>query len=245
MTANTPEIRRGVVSPVECLKEGWAASKGQYWLIFGIVFVGVLIGNAVPVFLWGPMMCGIYLCLLRKLRGQPLDFGMLFKGFDYFAPSLVPGAVQFLPLLLLFIVYFIILFAFATIAAPTGYVSQAEANEFVTTIMLMYAGFIIAMVIVGWATMIFLLFPYALIVDRGLSGWESVKTSVRAALANFPGIFGLLLLSLLLMFAGVLACYVGAFLTWPIVFTSWAIAYRKVFGDPPHIADEMPLPAAA
>jgi uncharacterized membrane protein len=72
-----------------------------------------------------------------------------------------------------------------------------------------------------------------------------VKTSVRAALANFPGIFGLLLLSLLLMFAGVLACYVGAFLTWPIVFTSWAIAYRKVFGDPPHTADEMPLPPAA
>ncbi|MGQ0760531.1 MAG: hypothetical protein ACT4OT_00735 [Acidobacteriota bacterium] len=245
MTPNFPEIRRGVVSPMECLKEGWAAIKGQYWLIFGIVFVGVLIGNAVPVFLWGPMMCGIYLCLLRKLRGQPLDFAMLFKGFDYFAPSLVPGAVQFLPLLLLFIVYFIILFAFATIAAPTGYVSQAEANEFVTTIMLMYAGFIIAMVIVSWSIMIFLLFPYALIVDHGLSGWESVKTSARAALANFPGIFGLLLLSLLLMFAGVLACYVGAFLTWPIAFTSWAIAYRKVFGDPPPTPEALPQAVAA
>lgn len=245
MTGNVPEIHRGVVSPVECLKEGWAAIKGQYWLIFGIVFVGVLIGNAVPVFLWGPMMCGIYLCLLRKLRGQSLDFAMLFKGFDYFAPSLVPGAVQFLPLVLLFILYFILLFAFATIAAPSGHVSQAEANEFITTIVLMYAGFIVALVIVGWITMIFLLFPYALIVDRGLSGWDSVKTSARAALANFPGIFGLLLLSLLLMLAGVLACYVGAFLTWPIVFTSWAIAYRKVFGDPPSAPEALPQAVAA
>lgn len=245
MTANAPEIRRGVVSPMECLKEGWAAIKGQYWLIFGIVCVGVLIGNAVPVFLWGPMMCGIYLCLLRKLRGQPVDFGMLFKGFDYFAPSLVPGAVQFLPLVLLFILYFIMLFGFATIAAPSGHVSPAEANEFLTTIMLMYAGFMIALVIIGWATMIFLLFAYALIVDRGLSGWESVKTSVRAALANFPGIFGLLLLSLLLTTGGVLACYVGAFLTWPIVFTSWAIAYRKIFGDPPQTSDALPPPMAA
>lgn len=244
MTAHSPEIHRGVISPAECLKEAWVALKGQYWLILGIVFVGVLIGNVVPIFLWGPMMCGIYLCLLRRLRGQPVDFGMLFKGFDYFAPSLVPGVVQFVPLFLLFIVYLIILFAFATIAAPTGHVSQAEANEFLTTIMLMYAGFIIALVVVGWITMIFLLFPYALIVDRGLSGWESVRTSARAALANFPGIFGLLLLSLLFTFAGVLACYVGAFLTWPIVFTSWAIAYRKIFGDPP-TPTEAPQAAAA
>jgi len=245
MTPNLPEIRRGVVSPIECLKEGWAAIKGQYWLIFGIVFVGVLIGNAVPVFLWGPMMCGIYLCLLRKLRGQPLDFAMLFKGFDYFAQSLIPAALQFLPGLVMFVLYFIVLLVYATTAAPRGYVTQAEASEYFTTMMLMYLGFIIAFIVVAWGVMIFLLFSYALIVDRGLSGWDSVKTSANAGLANFPGILALLLLSLLLMFAGVLACYVGAFLTWPIALASWTVAYRRIFGDPPQTDDGLPSAAAA
>ena len=232
MTPMTPEIRTGVVAPVECLKEAWATIKDQYWLIFGVVFLGTFIGNAVPIFLWGPMMCGVYLCLLRKLRGRPLELGMLFKGFDYFAPSLVPGALQVLPAVLLLIVYFIVFFAFMA-TAQSGHMTQAEASEFLMTVVLMYLVFLIALVLAGWATMIFLLFPYALIVDRGLSGWESVKTSARAGLANFPGIFLLLLLSLLLMFGGVLVCYVGAFLTWPIIFTSWAIAYRRIFGDPP------------
>lgn len=244
MTANPPEIRRGVVAPVKCLKEGWAAIKDQYWLIFGVVFVGLLLGNAVPIFLWGPMMCGMYLCLLRKLRGQPVDFGMLFRGFDYFTQSLIPAALQFLPGLVMFIIYFIILFAFIA-TAPQGRMTQAEASAYFTTIVLMYVIFIIAFLLVAWGMMIFLLFPYALIVDRGLSGLEAVRTSVTAALANFGGILGLLFLSLLMMFAGVLACYVGAFLTWPIAFASWTVAYRRVFGDPPSEPAAVPQTVAA
>ncbi len=238
MTENAPEIRRGVVAPVECLKEGWAGIKDQFWLIFGIVLVALMIGNAVPIFLWGPMMCGLYLCLLRKLRGQPVDFGMLFKGFDHFAQSLIPAALQFLPGLVMFVIYFIVLFAFVS-TAPSR-MSQAEASEFLTTIMVMYLFFMLAFLVVAWGIMVFLLFPYALMVDRGLSGLEAVKTSASASLANFGGILGLLLLTLALMLAGVLACYVGAFFTWPIAFASYATAYRKIFGDPPQISDAVP-----
>jgi uncharacterized membrane protein len=191
------------------------------------------------------MMCGIYLCLLRKLRGQSVDFGMLFKGFDYLAQSLVPAALQFIPGLVMFIVYFIVLLAYMSTAAPEGRVSQAEASAYFMTIMLMYLGFMIAFLIVAWGVMVFFIFPYALIVDRGLSGLEAVKTSATAALANFGGILGLLLLSLLMMFAGMLACYVGAFLTWPIAFASWTVAYRRVFGDPAPTIAETPPPAAA
>ena len=93
--------------------------------------------------------------------------------------------------------------------------------------------------------MVFLLFPYALIVDRGLSGLDAVKTSVRASLANFGGLLGLMILSLLMILAGVLACYVGAILVWPITFASWTVAYRRVFGDPPQTDDTMPVAVAA
>src|SRR6266550_3254308 len=49
MTPDNIQFRTGVIKPVECLKEGWALIKDQYWLFLGIVFVGVFIGSAVPI----------------------------------------------------------------------------------------------------------------------------------------------------------------------------------------------------
>lgn len=245
MSANAPEIRRGVVSPVECLKEGWAGIKDQYWLFLGIVFVGAFVGGAIPVVLFGPMMCGVYLCLLRKLRGQPVDFGMLFKGFDYFVPGLVAAAIQFIPMFIVLAPFYIVMFVLMMTSAPSGGSSQDETSAYLLTLVLLYFGFMVIVLIVSFAVMIFFMFPYALIVDRKMSGLDAVKASARAGAANFGGIFGLLLLNFLLVFAGVLVCYVGAFFTLPISFASYATAYRKIFGDPPQVSPDIPLPAAA
>ena len=44
----TPEtsFNYGVVSPVECLKAGWAVIKDRYWLFVGITLVATLLGAA-------------------------------------------------------------------------------------------------------------------------------------------------------------------------------------------------------
>src|SRR5437870_10967981 len=94
MYPNMSEFHSGAVAPVECLKAGWAAIKDRYWLFLGVTLIAMLIGGAVPVVLIGPMMCGLYLCLLAKMRGEPIEFGLLFKGFDYFVPALVAAAFQ-------------------------------------------------------------------------------------------------------------------------------------------------------
>ena len=245
MSANAPEIRRGVVAPIECLKEGWAGIKDQYWLFLGIVFVGAFVGGAIPVVLFGPMMCGVYLCLLRKLRGQPVDFAMLFKGFDYFVPGLVAAAFQFIPMFIVLVPFYIVMFVLMMTSAPSGRVSQDEQSAYLLTIVVLYFGFMLIVMIVTFAVMIFFMFPYALIVDRKMSGLDAVKASAKAGAANLGGILGLLLLNFLLVLAGVLVCYVGAFLTMPISFASYATAYRKIFGDPPQVSSDMPLPAAA
>src|SRR5205807_9942166 len=89
MTAEQTDFRVGVIQPVECIKEGWALIKDQYWLFFGISIVGILIGGAVPIVLLGPMMVGIFICLLQRLRKERVEFGTLFKGFDQFVPGLI------------------------------------------------------------------------------------------------------------------------------------------------------------
>ena len=49
-------------------------------------------------------------------------------------------------------------------------------------------------------------------------------------MANFWRLLGMLLLTGLLTFVGVLFCYVGAFLVMPISFAAIAMAYEQVFG---------------
>jgi len=37
MNPNPVEFRSGVISPVECVKEGWQLIKDQYWLFSGLL----------------------------------------------------------------------------------------------------------------------------------------------------------------------------------------------------------------
>ncbi len=46
MTPEQSDFRVGVIKPVECIKEGWALIKDQYWLFFGLTIVTMLLGGA-------------------------------------------------------------------------------------------------------------------------------------------------------------------------------------------------------
>jgi len=103
---NYPPIpfNRAAVEPMKCLSEGWNLVKDQYWLFVGMCLVGMLIGNAVPLgILIGPMMCGIYYSFLQKRRGKSVEFGNLFKGFDYFGQSLIATLIHVVPIVIIVI----------------------------------------------------------------------------------------------------------------------------------------------
>src|SRR5258706_9557617 len=91
------------------------------------------------------------------------------------------------------------------------------------------AVFIFVIIVVGIEINVFLMFAFPLIADRGLSGWEAIKLSIKAGKANFGGILGLLLLNAVIGFLGVLACYVGVIFFMPVGLASYAVAYRRVF----------------
>ena len=114
----TPEIpyKRKAVEPVECIKTGWELVKPQYWLFVGMCIIGYVIGTAVPLgILMGPMMAGLYLTFFALRRREPIEFATLFKGFEFFGPSLVatllhaiPVIAIVLPTYLLFYVSFVV-----------------------------------------------------------------------------------------------------------------------------------------
>jgi uncharacterized membrane protein len=222
-------FRAGVIRPVECLKAGHELVKSQYWLFVGISAVGMIIAGVVPFgILMGPMMCGIYFTLFKHRRGQRIEFGDLFKGFDYFGESLIAALLHMVPIFIVLIPTYIFFYIsmFAMMAATGGGSDPG--------IVLGFFGFwaIIWLVLIAVLILISVIFTFAypLIVDRRLAGFDAIRLSARAAKANFGGLVGLALLSGLLSFCGVLLCYVGAFLVMPITFGAIAVAYEQVFG---------------
>jgi hypothetical protein len=229
----TPEIpfRRNVVEPVSCIKGGWELIRSHYWLFVGMTFVGLLIGGAVPIVLMGPMMCGLNLAFLKTRRGEPIEFGTLFKGFDYFGQSVIAAVLHTIPVIVVVIPAYILFYVFMFVSIAASSSGGGDPNPAALLgVMAMFGLFWLVVVAIIIIISIGFLFVYPLIVDRKLSAIDAIKLSFRAALANFWRLLGMVLLTSLMSAVGVLACYIGAFLVMPIGYAAIAKAYEQVFG---------------
>lgn len=228
MPATIP-FQRKAVQPMVCLKSGWALVKDQYWLFVGMCLVAIIIGSVVPFgILMGPMMCGLYLALFQRRRGQQVELGILFKGFDYLGESIIATLIHVIPVIVIIVPFYIAFYArMFLMMARQG--SEPEPAAMLGFFAIFFVFLIIVLVLVIVISVLFT-FTYPLIVDRRLSGLDAVKLSAKAALANFWQLLGLLLLTSALGFVGVLLCYVGVVLVFPVTFAALATAYEQVFG---------------
>lgn len=245
MTPEQFDFRVGVIKPVECIKEGWALIKDQYWLYFGLTLVAILLGGAVPIVLMGPMMVGLFLCLFARLRGQPVEFGLLFKGFDQFVPGLIVTAIKMVPIIILMIPFYLIMVATMMTTMPRGEPSPDELSRFMVGFFGFEIMFIAVLMVVSIGIEVFFMFAYPLVADRKMSGLDAVKLSFKAGKANFGGVLGLLFLNAVLGFVGLLCCFVGAYFYLPVAFASQAVAFRRVFPEVPETFVSPPPPPAS
>jgi uncharacterized membrane protein len=222
-------FNRNAVQPIECIKGGWELIRSQYWLFVGMTVVGVIIGSVVPMgILMGPMMCGIYLALFQTRRRQPIEFGLLFKGFDYFGDSVIATLIHMVPIVVIVVPAYLLFYVgmFGMMAASNGQPDPAAVFGLLGVFAIFWFVVMIAIIVLS----VIFTFAYPLIVERRLSGLNAVKLSIRAGFANFWRLLGMLILTGLMTFVGVLFCYVGAFLVMPISFAAIATAYEQVFG---------------
>jgi uncharacterized membrane protein len=218
------------IRPVECIKEGWNYTKDQYWLLMAIALVGMLLAGVTYYIIIGPMMCGIYMAFLSRLRGEPARFDQLWRGFDYFIPSLlvllVLIAVMLVVVTPIFIVAMASVFAFAADAAA----NDGSSDLYTVFIPLWSVLFVIYFAVVTLSSVLFI-FVFPLLVDKGLRPMDALWLGIRAAAAHFGGLLGLYLIIMAMGLIGMLFCYIGAFLVMPIQFAAMAVAYRKVFPE--------------
>lgn len=228
------EFNRGAIQPVECFKESWAVVKPRYGLMLGITLVGMIIGSMGPLgLLLGPMMCGIFLCYLKVLRGEAIEFNTLFKGFEFFMPGFIVALVQVIPLMFIQIPY-IGWMMYLTMSQAMSMPRGRPADPFAIYTPTFFISLGVDMVVIIFVSVILqglFVFGYGLVADRGMNGLDAVKLSARAARANIGGILGIMGINLLLGFAGWLLCFVGGIFLLPITMGAWVVAYRKVFPD--------------
>lgn len=235
----TPEFTTGQIHPIECLKESWALIKEEYWLLFAISLVGLLLAGVSMYVLMGPMLCGIFICFFKRIDGGKVVFDDLWLGFKYFGRSLLLTIVMVVPIA----VYFVAIFATIYIPLLMQAIGGGRVDErqllttFLTAIVIDLA---IAVVMVCIHSL--LMFAFPLIADRGLTSLEAIKLSARAALGNLSGIGGLIGVNFVLALAGEVLCGVGLYLVMPIILATNLVAYRKVFPPLRGPALERPLP---
>lgn len=239
---NQQEFYRSSISPGDCISNGWTLISQNFGIFFGmstlaffivffiscIPFLGVFI-NAV---LTGPIYVGIYYTLLKRMRGEQIDFGMLFFGFQRFLPAMVVSLFVTLP-------YIILQFAqlFVNVAnVAAGLSNEGGRNDSLSAIQGILAGMSVALffliffvIIVALVVNILMFFALPLIADRDIGPGEVIKLSAKAAAGNLGGIILLLILEFFVLIAGVLALCIGILFVLPIVYAANAFAFRQVF----------------
>jgi len=220
------EFKTGVINPIEVYKEAWEMIKDQYWIIFAITFVGIVIGGVIPLILVGPMMCGIYLVLFQKHEGRPVDFGLLFKGFDYFVPGLILAIIITVPMIVFMLAIYVPMIGIA-FAAPN--MDESEVMMLIGGMLVIE--FVVALIMVCLHSL--LIFAFPLVVDRKLSAIQAVKLSARAAWSNLGGVAGLFAVGFVVAIVGYLMLCIGISLVLPLIIAATLVAYRKVFPSQP------------
>ncbi len=222
--------KRGAVQPVECVKGGWNLIRGQYWMVFGMALVGYMVASAVPLgILMGPMMCGLFLTFFKIRRGEPIEFGTLFKGFDYFGQSVIATLIHVIPILIIVVPAYILFYVFFMVAMVAQGGNEPNGAAMIGVMLIFFLFWLVVIVIIMIISIGFT-FVYPLIVDRGLQGLDAVKLSFKAAMANFWGLLGLVMVNLVLGIVGMLLCIIGVYFVIPITYSALAVAYEQVFG---------------
>src|SRR5687768_3345938 len=97
---NHIQFNSGAIDAGGCVSSAWDLVKQNYGLYLGITLIAFILAGCIPcvsLFLVGPIMGGVFFVVLREMRGEPVDFGMMFRGFDKFVPLMVVGIIQSIP----------------------------------------------------------------------------------------------------------------------------------------------------
>ena len=228
----------GVIDASGCISNGWNLIKPNYWMYFGMGLLTWLMIACIPclnVLLMGPVTAGFYYVLLRDMRGEPVDFGMMFKGFEKFVPTLVVGVLHSVPGIISQGVQFSFNVSDAilkTTGAGRGgdfYQSNDAGIALAGGLIVLYLVLAVVFILFSIAWAITFAFALPLVMEHDMGPIDAIKLSAKAGWSNVGGLVWLIILQGLIGLAGIIAICIGFFFVFPLFYASYAFAYRQVF----------------
>lgn len=223
-----------------CLGSSFELWKSNFLPLVGVTLLVIIVqcvANMIPVLgifsallLNGVFYGGVYYYYLGKIRGEHRDVGDAFAGFtrsfgSLLVASLITSLVSF-ALMLVFCAPLVMFFV-RTLMHSGQPITGLPAFGPLGLIGIL-AGFVVIIYIsVAWA------FTFALIVDRGLRPWTAMEVSRRVISKQWFRVFCVLFVGALLTMLGVIALFVGVFLTLPLMFGAVMYAYEALCNPPP------------
>jgi len=203
--------------PVEIVKEAWATMMGmkmQLWI--AMIIYGVLSGiySAIQAGVAGDPMTGNFsapsymaMTILQMVIFAPMGAGLFMIALKHS----VGGKAQF--------------------AEIFQHYNKVVPLFLCTLIMyiLIAIGFVL-LIIPGIYLMVAFSMALALVVEKNMSPWEALMASRKALTHKWFPVFGLNILIMLVVLAGVIALLVGLVWAVPCAMLAFAIAYRNIFG---------------
>lgn len=232
------EFQRSAIDPGDCIGNAWHLVTRNIWMYIGIGLLTLIMIGCIPIlniFLMGPVLGGFYYVVLHDMRDEPVDFGMMFKGFEKFVPLMLVGLIQSIPGVIIQVLqYSVDIARLAGLGPGTPTFDPDFYQPSGSDIAGMSIGiFILLFALVFFVLMIFwtIAFQFAvpLIMEHDLSVGEAIKLSFSAGFANVGSMIVLFILVGLVGLLGILALCVGYFVAVPVGYAAFAFAYRQVF----------------
>ena len=232
------QFETGAINPTDCIGNAWTQVTAKFGMYLGMGLVTLILVSCIPLismFLLGPVVGGFYYVALKDMRGEPVEFGMLFRGFDKFVPLMVIGLIQSIPAVIFQIIRFvgnIAQFASSTsTGSQRGDFFQPSAADLGLGqgigIAMVLVAIVFAIISIVWAIALQFAIPIAL--ENDIGAIEAIKLSISAATSNLGGLIVLIILAVLVGLLGMLALCIGLFVAIPVIWVANAFAYRQVF----------------
>ena len=211
------------------ISRAWKLVMSDFWPFLGVTLLAYLVvivagiipcvGMVISCLVQGPVMGGLYLYYLKKMRGAPAEVGDAFSGFSapYWGKLALAGTVQ--------VVTMLVMTAPSTIYNLT-HLQERRAEPPMGIII----WFILALPLVVWLSVSWS-FAYPLITDKGLDFWPAMELSRKVVNMRFWSWILLYFVSGLLGMAGFLCLCVGMLVVLPVIFCAKMVAYEDVFSS--------------
>jgi uncharacterized membrane protein len=246
---NNIQFTPSAIDAGECVSGGWNFISRNYWTYFGmttLLTLSSIVISCIPfvpilfqIFVVPAVTVGIFYALLREMRGEPVEFGMMFKGFENYVPAMLVGLINAIPQVIFTILSFALnLGQIATeiIKQRTGQGNISNFAQSSDAAPVLAGGLIIVLVIVmvvfflfsiAWGITFYFALP--ILAEHNVTAIEAIKLSAKAGWSNMGGLIVLFIFEFLIALLGVIAICIGVFFVIPIIFAANAMAYRQVF----------------